>query len=218
MRVAPGGEQPPARPLIPIASGRGPSRTTEEHQQAAGNKGVQLVIQQETAQGIPAREAADVRSAEPAVEQTEQLVQSGNGVERRERVVTDGAGAEHRERSVHDAGGERQQRLDRVLQLVWLFVGIVEALIGARVVLKFIAANPENAFAHFIYNTSALFLAPFFGLTGSPAAGGSVLEVPSLIAMAVYAFVGWGIIQLAWLVFGRSTTQSTSTTYDRSRG
>jgi YggT family protein len=102
------------------------------------------------------------------------------------------------------------------MQLVWLLVGIIEALIGARVVLKFIAANPENAFAQFVYNASAVFLAPFFGLTGSPAAGGSVLEVPSLIAMAVYAFVGWGLVQLAGMLFGRSVTRSTST-YDRSR-
>jgi len=174
------------------------------------------VIQSETAPGIPAQETAGVRLAEPAVEQTEQFVQSGNGVERRERVVSDGAGSEHREQSVRDVGGERQQQLLRILQVVRLFVGIVEALIGARIVLRFIAANPDNAVAHLVYNTSAVFLAPFFGLTGSPAAGGSVLEIPSLIAMAVYAFLGWGVVQLAWTLFARSMTQSVST-YDRSR-
>jgi len=174
------------------------------------------VIQRETAQGLPAQETAEVRFVEPAVEQTEQFVQSGNGVERRERVVSDSSGSEHSERFVRDVGSEHQQQLMQIMQVVWLFVGIVEALIGARVLLRFVAANPDNAFAHFVYNTSALFLAPFFGLTGSPAAGGSVLEVPSLIAMGVYAFVGWGIIQVVWLFFGRSTTRSTST-YDRSR-
>ena len=43
---------------------------------------------------------------------------------------------------------------------------------------------------------SSLFLVPFFGLTGSPAAGGRVLEVPSLIAMLVYAFLGWGVVRV----------------------
>jgi hypothetical protein len=174
------------------------------------------VIQRETAPGIPTQGLAEVRSTAPAVEQTEQLVQSGNGVERRERVVSDGAGSEHREQSVRDVGSEHQQHLMQVMQVVRLFVGIVEALIGARVVLRFIAANPDNAVAHLVYNTSAVFLAPFFGLTGSPAAGGSVLEIPSLIAMAVYAFLGWGVLQVVWMWFGRSMTRSVST-YDRSR-
>jgi cation transport ATPase len=175
------------------------------------------VIRREAKQSTPAEETPDIRLAEPAVEQTEQLVQSGNGLERRERVVSDSAGSEHRERLVHDVGSERQQQLLRMSQLVWLFAAIIEALIAARVVLRFIAANPDNSFASFTYNTSAVFLAPFYGLTGSPAAGGSVLEVPSLIAMAVYAFVAWGIVKVVWVLFGGFETQSI-TTYDRTRG
>ncbi|MHB8621673.1 MAG: YggT family protein [Chloroflexota bacterium] len=100
--------------------------------------------------------------------------------------------------------------------MVWLCTGIVEVLIGLRVLLKLIAANPNNAFAGFAYNMSSLFLAPFFGLTGSPAAGGSVLEVPSIIAMLVYAFLGWGVVRVIRLLFDRPTTGSSST-YDRFR-
>jgi hypothetical protein len=175
-----------------------------------------IVIQREAAPGTPTQETSEVRSTAAPAEQTEQFVQSGNGVERRERVVSDGAGSEHREQSVRDVGSEHQQQLLRILQFVRLLIGIVEALIGARVVLRFIAANPDNAVAHFVYGTSAVLLAPFFGLTGSPAAGGSVLEIPSLIAMAVYGFAGWGLVQVAWMLFGRAMTRSTST-YDRSR-
>ena len=150
------------------------------------------------------------------VENTEQSVQSTAGVERRERVVTDGAGLEHRERSVHDVGAEQRLNILRVSQVVWLFVGIAEVLIGMRVLLKLIGANPANDFAGFVYNFAGVFLAPFFGLTGSPSSGGMVLEIPSLIAMLVYALLGWVILRVLLPLFDRPTTRSTST-YDRYR-
>jgi YggT family protein len=149
----------------------------------------------------------------PRQELTEQVVESRAGVEQRERVVTSQSGVEHRERSVRDTGAERQISRHRVTQLIWLFFGIVEGLIGLRVLLKLIGANPENEFASLIYNAAALFLAPFFGLIGSPSAGGMVLEVPSLVAMLVYALVGWVIVRVISQFFFPPTTRSTST-YD----
>jgi YggT family protein len=146
-------------------------------------------------------------------EHTEQVVESRAGVEQRERVVTGESGVEHRERSVRDTGAERQISRHRVTQLIWLLFGIVEGLIGLRVLLKLIGANPENEFASLIYSAAALFLAPFFGLIGSPTAGGMVLEVPSLVAMLVYALVGWVIVRVISQFFFPPTTRSTST-YD----
>jgi uncharacterized membrane protein len=175
----------------------------------------QKVVRQEEVVSIVQEPASS--AAAPAVEETEQVVRSQAGVERRERVVTDAAGGvEHRDRVVRDVATEHLLRVAKVCQLVWLCAGIVEALIGLRVLLKLIGANPNNAFAAFAYNAAALFLAPFFGLTGSPAAGGSVLEVPSIIAMLVYAFVAWGLVRVIGLLFDRPMTRGSST-YDRSR-
>ncbi len=150
------------------------------------------------------------------IENTEQSVQSTAGVEKRERVVTDGTGLVHRERSTHDARAEHQLNILRVSRVVWMFFGIVEALIGMRVLLKLIGANPANDFAGFVYNFAGVFLAPFFGLTGSPASGGMVLEIPSLVAMLVYGLLGWMIISVFLPLFSRPTTRSTST-YDHYR-
>jgi hypothetical protein len=161
------------------------------------------------------QEQADGPVLAPAVE-TEQFAQSRAGIEHRERTVTDDAGVEHHERFVHDVAGEQRLRLIRVSQLVWLCVAVIEALIGMRVLLKLIGANPINEFARFVYNLAAVFLAPFFGLTGSPASNGIVLEIPSLIAMLVYAFLGWGVVQIVWVLFNRPVTR-TSSTYDRYR-
>ncbi|MCL5960562.1 MAG: hypothetical protein M1358_14860 [Chloroflexi bacterium] len=150
-------------------------------------------------------------------EHTEQAARSPAGVDQRERVVTDQAGLAHSERTTHDLGAEHRQKLSKVSQVIWLFVGVVEVLIGLRILLKLIGANPANDFAGFVYNSAGVFLAPFFGLTGSPSSGGMVLEIPSLIAMLAYALLGWGVVRWILPLFDQQTTRSTST-YDRYRG
>jgi len=86
---------------------------------------------------------------------------------------------------------------------IWLILGIVEIIIGLRVLLLLIGANPESPFANFIYNLSAILLLPFAGLVGTPAAGGMVLEISSIIAMLVYALLAWGIDRIVWMLFYR---------------
>jgi len=104
--------------------------------------------------------------------------------------------------------GQSEQRnfVSRLTQLVWLLFGILEALIGLRVFLKLIAANAGNAFAALVYNASSLFVWPFSGLTRTPAAEGMVLDIPSIIAMLVYALVAWVIVRLLWIVLDRPDT------------
>lgn len=160
---------------------------------------------------------ADASASDPTeFEQTERFDQSPSGVERRERTVVDRSGGEHRESIVHDHLAEQQLILFKAEQLVWLIFGIIEVLIGLRIVLKLIAANPANAFANFIYSFAAIFLEPFFGLTRNLAADGMVLEVSSLIAMIVYALVAWAIVKVIRMLFVRAGTRSVST-YDRYR-
>jgi len=99
-------------------------------------------------------------------------------------------------------------------QLVWLLFGMLEALIGLRVILRLIAANPHNPFAILVYNLSAVFVWPFLGLTRTPSENGAVLEISSLIAMFVYALVGWVIVQLVWILIDRPRTSATVVTRD----
>jgi len=109
---------------------------------------------------------------------------------------------------------EQRAFIVRLTELVWLLFGILEALIGLRVFLKLIAANPNNPFAALVYNASTLFVWPFSGLTVTPAAEGMVLDIPSVIAMLVYALVAWVIVRLIWIVLdraGESTVVSETT-------
>jgi uncharacterized protein YggT (Ycf19 family) len=110
---------------------------------------------------------------------------------------------------------EKQIFTFKATQLVWLLFGILEALIALRFVLKLIAANPDSPIAALIYGFTDLFLLPFKGLTATPAAAGMVLELSSLIALVVYALIGWAIERLIWVLFYRPkgpTEQVTKTT------
>ena len=91
----------------------------------------------------------------------------------------------------------------KATQLIWLGLGLLEALIALRIGLKLIGANPDSLFASFIYGFSNLFLFPFEGLVGSPAAAGVTLELSSLIAMGVYALLAWALERIIWVIFYR---------------
>lgn len=93
--------------------------------------------------------------------------------------------------------------LSKVDRFIWLIAIILETLIGFRVFLKLIAANPESGFASFVYTITAPFLAPFAGLTSTPSASGAVLEISSIIAMVVYALLFWLAAYLIHLIWER---------------
>ena len=146
----------------------------------------------------------------------EEVVQE-NGpvpVDRHEHVeVVHDPNLEYREQVVEDLAATRRGDMAKVTAFIWLLTGILEALIGLRVVLKLIAANPGAPFASLVYSVTDPFLWPFYGLTGTPSAGGMVLEIPSLIAMIVYAAIAWVVVKVIWLVF--SPTQSRSVSVQR---
>jgi uncharacterized protein YggT (Ycf19 family) len=114
---------------------------------------------------------------------------------------------------------ERERRIFtfKATQLVWLLFGILEALIALRIGLKLIGANASSPIAGFIYGVTSLFLAPFEGLTGTPSAGGFVLEISSVIAMLVYALIAWALAKSIEVIFYRprgqvvGVTQTTTT-------
>jgi hypothetical protein len=132
-------------------------------------------------------------------------------IERQDQVAVDEqTGYEHRRRVVRDVGAERKQTLRKVSQFIWLLFAILETLIGLRIILRLIAADPNNGFANFIYSLTNPFLQPFFGLTNNLIADQVVIEIPSFIAMLVYALLGWLIIRVIWLIFYQPTTSMVS--------
>jgi hypothetical protein len=113
---------------------------------------------------------------------------------------------------------EREQRIFtfKVTQLIWLLLGVLEALIVLRIGLKLIGANPASPIVALIYGFTYLFLFPFQGMIATPAAGNMVLELSSLFAMLIYALIAWAVERTVWLLFYRprgpvvGTTQTTT--------
>ena len=85
-------------------------------------------------------------------------------------------------------------------RVVWYIAGVIIALLAIRVILLLLGANRENEFVDFVYALSDIFAAPFYGIFNyQPAYGHSMLELSSLVAIAVYALIAWGIAKLTTL-------------------
>jgi len=116
----------------------------------------------------------------------------------------------------YDPFEQRRMTAYRVTQLIYLIFGIIEGLIAIRFVLKALGANPNAGFAEFIYGITYPLILPFIGLFGNPQAQGSILETNSLVALIVYALLGWLLAKLAWIALGetRSAVKTRSTAID----
>ena len=96
----------------------------------------------------------------------------------------------------------------RATETIYLIFGIIDGLLLIRLILKLLGANPQAGFTNFIYGLTDVFMAPFRNLL--PAAGstssGAVLETSVLVAIIVYALIGWVLARLVAIVFFRNVT------------
>jgi YggT family protein len=127
---------------------------------------------------------------------------------RAETVTTQQPGYVAAEQVTRDVVAERRQGLFQVTRIVYTILGILEILLGTRFVLHLIAANAASGFATFIYGITGVFVAPFTGLIGTPASGGTTLEVTTLIAMAVYALLFWVVVRVIGIVADRPSART----------
>jgi hypothetical protein len=87
-------------------------------------------------------------------------------------------------------------RAGRSARIVWLVLGIVEALLIIRVALKALGANPAAGFSQLVYSVSTPLVLPFQGIFPTPATSRSALELSALVAIVVYALIAWGSVRL----------------------
>jgi len=138
---------------------------------------------------------------------------------REETVVTREPGYAATEQVTRDVAAERRLRLALVTRIIWAVLGLLEVLLGLRFLLKLIAANPDSGFAVLIYGITGLFIAPFALLVGTPTAGGVIFEATTLIAMAIYALLFWGIVSVVRIAVNRPIARtSTRSTRERTPG
>lgn len=138
---------------------------------------------------------------------------------REETLVTRQPGYVATEQVVRDVAAERRMGLFQVNRIMWSMLAFLEILLAFRFGLRLIAANPQSGFAVLMYGITGVFVAPFNGLVTTPTSGGSALEVTTLIGMAVYALIFWGIGYLIRMVADRPSARSfTSSTREQTQG
>lgn len=129
-----------------------------------------------------------------------------NDADRIEKVrVQQHGSSEYVEHVVDDAAAAQRSFTYQITGILWLMFGALEGLLGLRLILKLLAANPSNPFAQLIYGLSDLFVWPFVGLTVTPSAAGIVVEIHTIIAMVVYAILAWLVISLVRVLLYRRT-------------
>jgi len=95
---------------------------------------------------------------------------------------------------------EEQKGLFQSWMLVYYILGVIEVLLGFRLVFKGLGANPSADFVSFIYGVTDFLLQPFLGIFRSTVTEGAevtaVFEPATVIAMVVYAVLAWGLASL----------------------
>lgn len=81
-------------------------------------------------------------------------------------------------------------------RVIWYIAGFIITLLVLRFVMFMLGANRESGFVDFIYSISNVFAAPFQGIFPAPVYGEFFFDTASLVAIAVYALVAWGIAKL----------------------
>ena len=140
------------------------------------------VVRQETSSGEPVRPVAPATPVTPATTSTTSRT------------------------AVYREGGYDS----RAIQAVWWIVGFIDVLIAIRFVLKLFGANLAP-FVRFMYDLTWPLVAPFHGIFNTTQEGRSILEPESLVAMAIYALIGWGIVSVIRLM---SRPRSSTTVVD----
>lgn len=95
---------------------------------------------------------------------------------------------------------ETKKAIFRTYQVIWYVLGVIEVLLAFRVFLKLLGANTYSSFTVFVYALSRPFSQPFAGILGVSSSSEMVFEWSTLIAMAVYAVLAYGLVALFQLV------------------
>jgi hypothetical protein len=99
----------------------------------------------------------------------------------------------------------------RAAAVVGFLVGVVDILVAARFLGKLLGASAQSAFVNFINTVSGPLVAPFQGIFGNGGSKTNSFETADLVAIAVYAVIGWGLVMLIRITTApRGTRPATS--------
>ena len=96
---------------------------------------------------------------------------------------------------------EKKRTIIRSNQIIWYILGLIEALLIFRLVLKGLGANLSSGFTSIIYAITAPLALPFAGILGESVSGNSLIEWSTVVAIVVYICIAWGVVYLIDLIY-----------------
>jgi hypothetical protein len=179
---------------------------------------------QEDAQPLPPQpnQRAEPEDRAPPAEQIIRSSDRGGvHAESQYAASTDASGTsvERRQETVEDTYQRQANRRVWVTRTITACFSVLEVVLGLRLLFRLLGANPQNSFITALYGLSHVFVSPFNGIFNDQALGNqSVLEVSTLIAIALYALLAWGLVALAETILRPSMGSSEHTLTTRRRG
>lgn len=162
------------------------------------------------------------QSTEPSVYNEQTYVGANDGSTNREYVQnrqgnpTDGQ-IEKREEIYNNPEQNKANTRYWIARVIYFVLGVLEVILAIRFVFKLLGASVDSGFVRGIYDFSYIFVAPFTGIFGNPGNAVHVFETTTLIAMIIYALIGWGLVSLARVLLGPSLSGRRSYTVERQR-
>lgn len=118
---------------------------------------------------------------------------------------TAGPAGEQVTRSEHvhvpSEGTLRAATVARTKQIIYFVFGIISILLLLRFIFFALGASEASPFVNFIYSVSRPFALPFQGMFAEPTVGSSVLEWASLVGIAIYTLISYGLARIVDLVY-----------------
>ena len=84
-------------------------------------------------------------------------------------------------------------------RVIWFIAGLFSVIIALRFIFLLLGANQGAWFTDLVYGLSTPLVSPFLGICGAPTYGVAVFEVSSLLAIAIYSLIAWGLAKLVTL-------------------
>ena len=94
----------------------------------------------------------------------------------------------------------------RAMDVIYLIFAVIDGLLLIRLVLKLLGANTVAGFTQWVYGVTDVLLAPFRNLLPTIGNEQSQLEMSVVVAILVYALIGWVLARLMAIVFFRDVT------------
>jgi uncharacterized protein YggT (Ycf19 family) len=188
-----------------------PRRKVIREEEVVDNPPVQPVYQQPV---VPVQPV-------PAVDSQRSYSQMGDSrVETNRQGYYDAAGnlVQREDQVFDDPYIRRYNGLDRTAQIIYFLLGVLEIMLALRFLFRLLSADTSNGFANFIFNFTSPFVVPFNGIFNDQALTRTgVFEFSTLLAMAIYALIAYGIVKLLYVLLApnRSTEEVHSSTRRR---